>query len=71
MRRTRPPYAPEFRQRMIDLVRSGRTPEELAEEFEPTAQSILTQQAGITAEQIAQPEAPTTSRRRKPPDVQT
>lgn len=25
---------------MVDLVRSGRTPEELAREFEPTAQSI-------------------------------
>jgi transposase len=27
---------------MVDLVRSGRTPEELAREFEPTAQSIST-----------------------------
>jgi transposase len=27
---------------MIDLVRSGRTPDELAREFEPTAQSIST-----------------------------
>ena len=27
---------------MVDLVRSGRTPEELAGEFEPTAQSIST-----------------------------
>jgi transposase len=25
---------------MIDLVRAGRTPEELSKEFEPTAQSI-------------------------------
>ncbi len=25
---------------MVDLVRAGRTPEELADEFEPTAQSI-------------------------------
>ena len=32
------PYAPEFR--MVDLVRSGRTPEELSREFEPTAQAI-------------------------------
>jgi transposase len=34
------PYPPEFRQRMIELVRSGRSPDELAEKFEPTAQSI-------------------------------
>jgi transposase len=27
---------------VVDLVRSGRTPEELAREFEPTAQSIST-----------------------------
>jgi transposase len=34
------PYAAEFRERMIELVRAGRSPESLAEEFEPTAQSI-------------------------------
>ena len=34
------PYPPEFRRQMVDLVRAGRTPEELAAEFEPTAQSI-------------------------------
>ena len=37
---SRPPYPPEFRRQMVELVRAGRTPEELAEEFEPTAQSI-------------------------------
>jgi transposase len=40
MGRKKPPYAPEFRQRMIELVASGRTPEELAREFEPSAQAI-------------------------------
>jgi transposase len=35
-------YRPEFQRQMVDLVRSGRTPEELAREFEPTAQSIST-----------------------------
>jgi transposase len=30
----------EFRRQMVGLVRVGRTPEELAREFEPTAQSI-------------------------------
>ena len=33
-------YAPEFRRQMVELVRAGRSPEELANEFEPTAQSI-------------------------------
>ncbi len=34
------PYAPEFRRQMIELVRAGRGPEELAKEFEPSAQAI-------------------------------
>jgi transposase len=40
MPKTRPPYSSEFRQQMVELVRSGRTPEELSREFEPSAQSI-------------------------------
>ena len=40
MARKRAPYAPEFRRQMIELVRAGRTPEELAKEFEPSAQAI-------------------------------
>ena len=39
MPRTREPYPPEFRQQIIELVRAGRTPEELSREFEPTAQT--------------------------------
>src|SRR6476469_2278488 len=40
MRKKRPHYAPEFRRQMVELVRAGRSPGELANEFEPTAQSI-------------------------------
>ena len=40
MSKTRPPYAPEFRQQMVELVRAGRSPEELGREFEPSAQAI-------------------------------
>ena len=40
MPRTRSPYSPEFRRQMVDLVRAGRSPEDLSREFEPTAQSI-------------------------------
>jgi transposase len=40
MPRTRPPYPPEFRRQMIELVRAGRTPESLSREFEPSAQAI-------------------------------
>ncbi|MCG3133973.1 MAG: Insertion element IS6110 uncharacterized 12.0 kDa protein [Planctomycetes bacterium] len=40
MAKSRPPYPPEFRQQMIELVRSGRSPESLEKEFEPSAQTI-------------------------------
>ena len=40
MRNKRPHYAAEFRRQMVELVRAGRSPAELANEFEPTAQSI-------------------------------
>lgn len=33
-------YPPEFRQQLIELVRAGRTPEELSREFEPSGQTI-------------------------------
>lgn len=40
MPRRRSPYSLEFRQQMVELVRAGRTPEELSREFEPSAQAI-------------------------------
>jgi len=39
MSRTRPPYPADFRQQLVELVQSGRSPEELAREFEPSAQT--------------------------------
>ena len=40
MAKSRASYAPEFRQQMIELVGTGRTPQQLSREFEPTAQTI-------------------------------
>ena len=40
MSMARPPYASEFCERMVELARSGRSPEELTLEFEPSVQSI-------------------------------
>src|SRR4051812_39545410 len=40
MPRTHPPYSPEFRRQMVDLVRAGRNPDDLAREFEPSGHSI-------------------------------
>ncbi len=36
----RPRYAAEHRARLVELARSGRSPEALAREFEPTAGTI-------------------------------
>lgn len=40
MPRSRPAYPAAFRRQMIELARAGRSPEELAAEFEPSANSI-------------------------------
>lgn len=40
MPKSHPQYPAEFRARMVELVRSGRSPEELAREFEPSSQAI-------------------------------
>jgi transposase len=37
---TRKLYPSAFRQQMVELVRSGRSANDLAKEFEPTAQTI-------------------------------
>lgn len=49
MSKYRKAYSPEYRRRMVDLVRAGRSPEDLAREFEPTSVSIRhwVVQAGI------------------------
>ncbi|GAA1095932.1 transposase [Nocardiopsis metallicus] len=42
MPKTRPAYPPEYRDQIIALARSGRSPEDLATEFEPSSQTIRT-----------------------------
>ena len=37
---THPPYPPEFRRQMVELVRSGRSIKALAREFEPSEGAI-------------------------------
>ena len=55
MARKNPPYTPEFRRQMIELVRSGRSPESLAKEFEPTELVAVRRVAGGTVEELAPP----------------
>ena len=40
MPKSHKPYSEEFKRRLVEMVRAGRSPDELAEQFEPTAQSI-------------------------------
>jgi transposase len=40
MPKSHAPYPAEYRQQILELVRTGRSAEELAKEFEPTAQCI-------------------------------
>jgi len=46
---THPPYPKEYRRRMVELVRAGRSVNELAREFEPSASVIRywLRQAGL------------------------
>jgi transposase len=65
MPKTHQPYPSEFRQQILELVRAGRSPDELAAEFEPTAQTIRNwikqseldhgqRQDGLTSEEKAE-----------------
>jgi len=40
MPRSHAPYPPELRRRLVEMVRAGRSPAELAEQFEPSEQCI-------------------------------
>jgi transposase len=40
MLRTHQPYSPEYRRRILELAHAGRSINELACEFEPTAETI-------------------------------
>lgn len=40
MSTSRPPYPAEFRERIVELVKAGRSIAELAREFEPSEQTI-------------------------------
>ncbi len=37
---THPPYLPDLKHQMVELVRANRSPAELTREFEPTTQTI-------------------------------
>lgn len=65
MPRTRAPYPPEFREQLVALVRAGRTPEELAREFEPSAQTIRNWAEQAAADRGERPGELTTAERQE------
>jgi transposase len=63
MPKTRKPYPEEFKEKLIALVRQGRTPEELARQFEPSAQSIRNWVAQDDRDKGRRPDGLTTGER--------
>jgi transposase len=62
MPRTRPPYPPEFRAQIVALHRAGRTPEDLAKEFEPSEVTIRAWIAQAAVDERAAAAAPRAER---------
>ena len=60
MPRTRPPHPPELRERMVELVRSGRSAAELAQEFEPSEDSIRNRVRRADLDERRRDDGPTT-----------
>lgn len=63
MPKSRSPYPAEFRQQMIELVRSGHSPGVLAKEFEPSAQTIHTWVKQAARDSGQRPDGLTTTER--------
>jgi transposase len=63
MAKKHPPFAPEFRRKMIELVRAGCMPEELATEFEPSAQAIRNWVAQVDRDEGRREDGLTTAER--------
>ena len=61
MGKTRPPYPQEFKEQIVALHRAGRTPAQLAKEFEPTEQSIRTWIAQADRDDGLRHDGPTTA----------
>ena len=63
MPRRRAPYPSEFRHQMVELVRVGRTAEELSREFEPSAQAIRNWVAQADRDEGRRPDGLTSAER--------
>ena len=63
MPKSKPAYPPEFRNQMIEMVRAGSSPEKLAREFEPTAQTIRNWVAQTDRDEGRRPDGMTSAER--------
>ena len=63
MPKSRRPYPAEYRARIVELVRSGRSPESLAREFEPSGQCIRNWVAQAERDAGRRPDGLTTDER--------
>lgn len=67
MPRSRPRYPAEYRKQMVDLVRSGRSPDHLAREFGPSAQSVCNWVAQADRDEDLRADGLTTAEREELP----
>ena len=58
-------YAPEFKARMVELVRAGRSPDRLAKEFEPSATAIRRWVERADRDEGLRGDGPTTAERKE------
>ena len=63
MSKPRRPYPPEYRERILELVRSGRSPNALAKEFEPSSQCIRNWMRQAERDEGRRPDGLTTDER--------
>ncbi len=63
MPRRRSPYPAEFHYQIVELVRAGRTPEELSREFGPSAQAIRNWVAQADRDEGRRPDGLTSTER--------
>ncbi len=69
MAHARKTYTTEFKRRMVELVRAGRSPEELAKEFEPSANTIRKWATQADIDEGLQAEGLTTAERNELRDL--
>lgn len=62
-------YAAAYRERIVGLARSGRTPEELSREFEPSARTIRNWVAQADRDEGRRPDGSTRKERREIRDL--